>query len=239
VRAEVVWQALQTHPGCHSGAMRRIEPGISRFRVWSNAPSRNDVAAPATGARSLSPCGRGLGDTLMYSFQLSRHRRANVWLDESPPAEFMASSMLTRIVKPKKIVDVSQRIAAIELYIPHGPFASYALLGGELVHSDVDGLEVILPVSSIGVPFAPSLALKADEVRSGIPDEYAGAVFAGIERAADATGIPVRFSLRFRWAAHGLMGSSSLIFERVSGLIVQLLALPKDTSEERIVALLE
>ena len=27
---------------CHSGAMRSIEPGISRFRVWSFGPSRND-----------------------------------------------------------------------------------------------------------------------------------------------------------------------------------------------------
>ncbi|MVT72064.1 hypothetical protein GPL20_02885 [Bradyrhizobium cajani] len=27
----------------HSGAMRSIEPGISRFRVWSFGPSRNDV----------------------------------------------------------------------------------------------------------------------------------------------------------------------------------------------------
>jgi hypothetical protein len=26
----------------HSGAMRSIEPGISRFRVWSCGPSRND-----------------------------------------------------------------------------------------------------------------------------------------------------------------------------------------------------
>src|ERR1700730_17220685 len=29
---------------CHSGAMQSIEPGISRFRVWCYAPSRNDVA---------------------------------------------------------------------------------------------------------------------------------------------------------------------------------------------------
>src|SRR5437879_2623927 len=30
--------------GRHSGAMRSIEPGISRFRVWSFGPSRNDRA---------------------------------------------------------------------------------------------------------------------------------------------------------------------------------------------------
>jgi hypothetical protein len=36
-----------------------------------------------------------------------------------------------------------------------------------------------------------------------------------------------------------LVGSSSSIFEKVSGLIIQLLALPNDVSEEQIVALLE
>src|ERR1051325_10596157 len=30
------------HRSRHSGAMRSIEPGISRFRVWSFGPSRND-----------------------------------------------------------------------------------------------------------------------------------------------------------------------------------------------------
>jgi hypothetical protein len=182
---------------------------------------------------------RDLGTTLMHFFQLSRHRRANVWLDETPPAEVMASSMLTEIVRPKKTVDVSRRIAAIELMIPHGPMASYALLGGELLHHDEDGLQVILPVNSIGIAFAPSLALSSDEVLAGMPDEYAGAVFAGVKRAADSTGVPVKSSLQFRWAAHGRVGSSSSFFERVSGLIVQLLALPKDVGEEQIVALFE
>jgi hypothetical protein len=176
----------------------------------------------------------------MYSFQLSHHRRANVWLDEVPPAGFEASSMLTQIVKPKKkIVGVSRRIAAIELNIPHGPFASYALLGGELVHSDVDHLEVILPVNSIGAPFTASLALKAEDVKSGMPEEYAGAVFAGIEIAAGSTGIPVRSSLRFRWSAHGLVGSSYSIFEKVAGLVIKLFALPNDASEEQISTVLE
>ena len=36
----------------HSGAMRSIEPGISRFRVWSCGPSRNDGVWIAS--RSLS-----------------------------------------------------------------------------------------------------------------------------------------------------------------------------------------
>jgi hypothetical protein len=180
-----------------------------------------------------------LGATLLYNFALSRHRRAKVWLDEAPPAEFIASFTMTRIVRPEQTVVPLRTIAAIEMMIPHGPFASYALLGGELVPSEADGLEVMLPMSATGRPFAPSLALQTDDVRTGIPEEYADAVFAGIERASGSIGIPVKSSLRFRWAAHGLVGSSSSMFNRAAGLVVQLLTLPEDASEECVVALLK
>ena len=76
----------------------------------------------------------------------------------------------------------------------------------------------------------PSLALMPDEVKIGMTDEYAGAV---------VIGLPTNLSLRFRWAAYGLVGSSPLAFEKVSGFIVQLLALPEDASEKEIIAIFE
>ena len=78
----------------------------------------------------------------MHSFELSRNRRVNVWLDEALPAYFEVSSVQSRIVKPKEIISPPRRIAAIEFNIPYGPKASYALLGAELVKAEVDGLEV-------------------------------------------------------------------------------------------------
>jgi hypothetical protein len=38
----------------HSGAMRSIEPGISRFRVWSFGPSRNDGVLDCVATSNLS-----------------------------------------------------------------------------------------------------------------------------------------------------------------------------------------
>jgi hypothetical protein len=174
---------------------------------------------------------------MMYSFELSRNRRVKVWLDEAPPAKFTASSTVTRMVKPKVVIDASRRIAAIEVNIPHGPKASYALLGAELVDSDVDGLEVVVSVNSVGFPFTSSLALKPDEVTVGLLDEYASAVVTGIEKLAELNGLPTKVALRFHWAAHGLVGSSPSIFEKASGLVVQLLTLPKETSEDQLMAL--
>jgi hypothetical protein len=174
---------------------------------------------------------------MRHSFELSRYRQANVWLDEAPPADFNALSMLTRLMKPKVVVDASRRIAGVEIKIPHGPIASYALLGAELVELDVDGIEVVVSINPTGSQFMPSLVLRQDEVKIGMLDEYAGAVFAGIERAAGSSGLPVNVALRFHWAAYGLVGSSSSVFEEASALVARLLTLPKGASEKQVEAI--
>jgi hypothetical protein len=175
----------------------------------------------------------------MHSFELSRNRRVNVWLDEAPPACFEASSVQSRIVKPKEIINPQRRIAAIEFNIPYGPKASYGLLGAELVKAEVDGLEVVVSINPEGSPLIPSLALMPDEVKIGMTEEYAGAVIIGIERVTNSIGLPANLSLRFRWAAYGRVGSSPLAFEKVSGFLVQLLALPEDASEKEIITIFE
>jgi hypothetical protein len=171
-------------------------------------------------------------------FDLPQYRHVRVWLDEAPPAAFSASSVVTRVVKPKVIAAATRRVAGIEMNVPHGPRASYGLLGADLVAADVDGLEVVVSVNRMGVPYSGSLALTPDDVKVGLLDEYANAVVAGISRVAEVSGLPDRTSLRFRWAAHGLVGSSPSIFENVSGVVGRLLTLPLGASDADIRALL-
>ncbi len=80
--------------------------------------------------------------------------------------------------------------------------------------------------------------MKPDEVKAGLLDEYANAVVAGVGKGAETRGVPTRAAPRFRWAAHGLVGSSPSVFEKVSGLVVQILMLPKSATNEQLVALL-
>jgi len=171
------------------------------------------------------------------SFELSHYRRANVWLDEAPPAEFTATSVVTRHVRPEMVVDASRRIAGVEIYIPYGPRASYGLLGADLVEADVDGLEIVVSVNMVGLPFQSSLTSMSDEVKVGLLDEYASAVIGGAVRVVEAVGAPTKATLRFHWAAHGFVGSSQSVFEKASAMVLHLLMLPKDASDDQIRAL--
>ena len=117
--------------------------------------------------------------------------------------------------------------------------ARYALLGVELAELDLDGLEVVVAVNALGGPYFSSLASKVDEVRLGMPEEYVEAVMRGVQRAGDVVGLPMHASLQFRWAAHGMVGSSRETFELASKLVFQLLTLPKGEAEREIVALFE
>ena len=169
----------------------------------------------------------------MYSL-LTPSRRASVWIDETPPADFTALSIVKRVVTPKKVITTSHRAAAIEIVIPRGPYIGYALLGGELVDSDVDGLQVVVSVNSMGARFKSSLVPMGDEARVGLEDEYAKGVIAGIEQVNESGGLPAGASLYFRWAAHGEAGSSIKVFAGLSGLVVQLLTLREGASEKEI-----
>lgn len=169
--------------------------------------------------------------------EFSRSRRAKVWLDEDLPAHFSATSVVTKLVQPKVIVDVSRRTAGVELRIPHGPVTSYALLGAELTQSNVGGLEIIVSVNNAGLPFHPSLVNNGDAVKVGLPSEYASGVISGASTVAETIGAPTGVALRFRWAAHDLVGSSEAAFAMASAIVLQLLMLPIDASHDRVRAL--
>jgi len=117
--------------------------------------------------------------------------------------------------------------------------ASYAFLGAEHGSLALDGLEVTVPVTAVGPSYTSSLALKLDDVRLGMRQEYVEAVFAGVQKTGEVIGLPTNASLRFRWAAHAKVGSSRSIFEAASGLILRLLMLTTRQSEEQIAALFD
>ena len=72
-----------------------------------------------------------------------------------------------------------------------------------------------------------------------LPGVTSGAVFKEVERIAETIGAPTKAALQFKWAAHGHMGSSPWIFEKVSGLVLQFLVSPHDATQQEIKAALD
>jgi hypothetical protein len=172
------------------------------------------------------------------SFELSHHRWANVWPDEALPAAYTVSSVVRKVLRPTVAIDEGRMIAGVEVRIPHGLIAPYALLGAELVEAEVDGLEVIVFVNEVGAWFPESLAGQSGDVKIGLPDEYANAVINGVAKAAEAVGAPARRKLRFGRAAHGVVNSPHWVFEKASGIVLRLLMLPAVDLDDQVDGLL-
>jgi hypothetical protein len=73
-----------------------------------------------------------------------------------------------------------------------------------------------------------------DDVKIGLPDEYANAVIKGVAKATETVGAPTRQQLRFGWAAYGRVGSSQWIFEKASGIVLRLLMLRSGDLDDQV-----
>lgn len=176
---------------------------------------------------------------MKYTFHLSSHHRVNVWINEAPAAAYAASSIESTIVKPKLAIDAESAIACVEVNFSHGPKSSYALLGAELVKAEADGLEICVSVGKGNTAFVGALGDGLDNVEVGLPREYAAAVASGATRIADNRAVPSKHKLWYRWSVHGLLNSSPLVFQLVSGIVLELLLLPRVEGDAHIRALFE
>lgn len=156
--------------------------------------------------------------------ELSHERRARVWLERLPDCRIDR-----QVIRSARVIEEAAtsvpfiRKAGIELLVPEGGRALYALLGLELVVRESPMVEVI---AGDGEPFVESLAASLDVVRWGLADEYVDAVFDGAFRGVREFGAPASMSLQFGCAAHGEAGSTHAMFRRLAWLLVGLVALP-------------
>jgi len=100
----------------------------------------------------------------------------------------------------------------------------YGLIGGRFESDGKDRLTVEVNTSSNSERFlTDSLASKVDEVHVGLPDEYVAAVLRGISEARSELGAVISGKLVIECGAHGVMGSSEAIYERLAVVLVKLL----------------
>jgi hypothetical protein len=133
-----------------------------------------------------------------------------------------------------------RRVAALELFLPKGGRALYGLLGAEFLPNTSQVLEVCVDtVVKNGPHVTWSLAAQVDQVYAGILDEYAEGIISGAceSKALLALGSGV---VNFRWGAHGIVGSSSGFFKRLSDSVITLLSLETlDISGQNLIKMLD
>jgi hypothetical protein len=175
----------------------------------------------------------------MRTVRIGRYGKARVWLGELPELTYPVLDVLERTLEAGDSPLSGVRRAAIEMLLPRGGRALYGLLGAELTPRCSGRLVVQVAVSGRTEPqFIRSLAARIDDVRLGIPDEYAVSVLDGVSRTDESRSLGPGM-VRFDRAAHGAVGSAQWLFQRLSAAIVRLLAgQPETPSDEGLAELL-
>jgi hypothetical protein len=174
----------------------------------------------------------------MKSFKLGVHGKARVWIDEPAGARYVTTRVETRVVSGSQPTDerrASRRIA-VELWLPRGARSEYGLLGGWFAGDASGRVTIDLGVSgATDERFLDSLGAATDDVRVGLPAEYANEVLT--VAASLATENLRSGRLTIDEAAHGIVGSSRRLFGRLTWLVVRLLDDRIDLSDDVLLAI--
>jgi hypothetical protein len=176
---------------------------------------------------------------MMKTLQLTRFAKARMWFGERVTRGFDASGVITGAAGDAPVVGPnSDMLVGLEVLVPRGAYSEYGLLGLEFLPGNLGCLRIEVPYSDMaGSPWSDALASNVDEVRLGLPQEYASSVLASL--ASTAAGRIPSGTLRIVDAAHGIVGSSPSFFGKLSGATIELMSLSEiEVPEEFLVTLL-
>lgn len=156
----------------------------------------------------------------MKTLQVTPVAKARLWVNERATKGYLAEGILQDSVSPS--VGWSKMLMiGVEALLPRGGRAEYGMIGFQFVPDRLNHLQCEVGFSDMsGPPWTDALAAKLDEVRLGLPKEYAPAVMEALLLTCQDR-MPSGF-LRVVDAAHGLVGSSPSVFGRLATAAVEL-----------------
>ena len=158
--------------------------------------------------------------------QLTALAKARVSFDVGLTSGYTSQGVLAAVVEASTTVPLPActRMVAVEVVVPRGGRVEYGLLAATYVTSGEGPTRVEVPFSDEAGPvWTESLAARLNEVRIGLPREYASAVLETLSSA-----LPGRLSpglLRISESAHGAAGSSRRLFGVLGRAVGELLTL--------------
>ena len=175
----------------------------------------------------------------MRVLELGKYKRTRIWIGSLPDAHYPSQQTLSLSLAANKELIREPRLAAVELLIVTGPRSLYGLLGGLLKSDATDRLCIDVSVSSPDERlFGDALTIADDEVRVGLPAEYAQAVLDGAKMAKEQLNLLAPGSLTINCAAHGVASSCEMIYKHLAAILVKLINTPShELSDEDLVRL--
>jgi hypothetical protein len=166
--------------------------------------------------------------------------RIRVWVGEWPEAEYEPTNLTQQTLIAQtssitKVATVAVELARWQLGHP----STYGLLGAEFTPDDSGRLVIDLATSDDnGPPATWALASsRVEDVRIGLPQEYVPGVLKGLSGVEEVFGAG---RMRIACAAHGVYGSSQVIFRWLTRANISLIASENQTpGEEELLNLLK
>lgn len=156
----------------------------------------------------------------MKTLQVTPVAKARVWMNERATEGFVAEGILQGSVNPS-VGESKHLTIGVEALLPRGARAEYGLIGFQFVPDALNLLHCEVEYSGMhGPSWTDALAGTLDQVRLGLPKEYASAVMDALAytcRDRMPSGV-----LRIVDAAHGLVGSSPSMFGRLTTAAVEM-----------------
>ncbi|WP_127529793.1 hypothetical protein [Paenibacillus kobensis] len=163
---------------------------------------------------------------MQFTFDhLGAYKRGRLWLDESPLLPYSSQSTVEKTFIQKNGLQSSPCRLTIELVLRAGMISKYAFIGVTYSPSNEGKLVVKAEVGhENGTIIEDIIALKPDEVRLGIPEEYITAIVDEIHKlVSDANDLLPSGTLIIHTGAHGLVGSSQMSFRKAIRVVLNLL----------------
>jgi hypothetical protein len=167
--------------------------------------------------------------------------KARVWLDELPAWQYQGSEIVERHANVATSNQAGSASGAIELFRPIGARFYYGALALTFTAASTptESLTIQVPILDSQNRLQDALTKELDTVFVGLLEEYTEGIFAAFQDTT-LTQLLGPGTLRVAGAAHGVIGSSSWVFQVLGRSLVKLLMLEqKDISDERAVNIIQ
>lgn len=171
----------------------------------------------------------------MQVLQLTAVAKARVSFGQKVTSGFVPEGTATSLVDGTTAAALpSALIVGVEAVVPRGARVEYGFLSVSFSASEEGRIRVEVPFSTqVGPLWTESLAATLDEVRIGLPKEYALAALDAFSSALVGRLPPGE--LLVSEAAHGAAGSSQRFFGKLASAVVELMVLGTAQPEELVV----